>query len=50
MDKKIIDYLEFEVTKDWINITETLEYYLEDTYSKEELWEFIKKLQNLTTN
>lgn len=42
-----LDYIEFEIKWDKINISETLEYYLDDDITKEEFWLFIKKCQDL---
>ena len=44
MNKKILDYIEFEKVDNKVLITETLEYYLKDLYTKKEFWKFIKKL------
>lgn len=47
INKKLLNYLDFEIIDNKIEVSETLEYYISDTYSKEEFKEFINKLENL---
>ena len=44
---KVLEYLDFEIKWDKVEIYETLEHYASDIYSKKELQEFIDKLDNI---